>query len=593
MILMGCYIIKIIKCYNIYNTSFTAPLLYRILIEMAGGLLNLVATGNQNVILNSNPQKSFFKSTYKKYTNFGLQKFRIDFDGQRKLRLSEESKFTFYVPRYADLLMDTYVVVTLPTIWSPIMPPKTANDMWAPYEFKWIENIGSQMIKEVVISVGGQILQKFSGRYLLALAQRDFDTAKKEKYNHMTGNVPELYNPGCSGARINQYPNAYYTANVQGAEPSIRGRKLYIPINAWFTLSAAMAFPLVCLQYNMLQIDVTLRPVQELFTIRDVLDAENGWPTIRPDFNQPEHQLFRFLQPPPDVALRDTSFTDRRTDWNADVHIMATYCFLSSDETKVFAANKQQYLIKAVYDWEFNNITGNRRVKIENSLGMVSNWMFYFRRSDVNQRNEWSNYTNWPYNYLPYDIIPADDDGSWTITGFADLPKNGPGAGIGPGINPVDLRRTGIHITGDFKSENQREILQTMGIILNGKYRENVLDAGVYNYIEKYTRTSGAAPPGLYCYNFCLNTDPLEQQPTGAINMSKFTQIELEISTHYPPMDPYAQVLTICDPITKEVIGVNKPTWNIYTYTYDMILMEERYNILTFMAGNCGLMYAR
>ena len=36
---------------------------------MAGGLLNLVAVGQQNIILNGNPSKSFWKATYKKYTN--------------------------------------------------------------------------------------------------------------------------------------------------------------------------------------------------------------------------------------------------------------------------------------------------------------------------------------------------------------------------------------------------------------------------------------------------------------------------------------------------------------------------------------------
>ena len=61
---------------------------------MAGGLLNLVSYGNQNVILNGNPTKTFFKSTYAKYTNFGMQKFRIDYDGQRDLRLSEPSIFS-------------------------------------------------------------------------------------------------------------------------------------------------------------------------------------------------------------------------------------------------------------------------------------------------------------------------------------------------------------------------------------------------------------------------------------------------------------------------------------------------------------------
>ena len=35
------------------------------------------------IILNENPSKTFFKTTYAKYTNFGLQKFRIDVEGQK------------------------------------------------------------------------------------------------------------------------------------------------------------------------------------------------------------------------------------------------------------------------------------------------------------------------------------------------------------------------------------------------------------------------------------------------------------------------------------------------------------------------------
>jgi hypothetical protein len=585
---------------------------------MTGGLLNLIATGNQNVILNGNPKKSFFKSTYLKYTNFGLQKFRIDFDGQKKLRMTEESKFTFYMPRYAELLMDTYICVTLPSIWSPIHPPAHVDDMWAPYEFRWIENLGTQMVKEIVISVGGMTLQKFTGNNLMAILERDLDATKRELYNQMTGHVPELYNPGCSGARLNQYPNAYRTNNVAGAEPSIRGRKIYIPINSWFTLSSKMAFPLVCLQYNQLQIDVTLRPVKELFTIRDVGDPANYWPVVQPDFTNPLHQMWRFLYPPPSIDLSLNSYPSIRTDWNADVHLMATYCFLSDDESKVFAANQQKYLIKSYYDWVFNDVTGNKKIKIENSMGMVASWTMFFQRSDVNLRNEWSNYTNWPYNYLPYDIIPAPIDDRWKPALFSEIvttssdiqttawrerpdfqfdhyyyDKNGPENGIGPGINPKDKRLTGLHITGDFQSENERDILQMLGISLNGKYRENLLDAGIYNYVEKYTRTRGSAKPGIYCYNFCLNSDPYDLQPSGAINMSKFNQIELELTTIYPPLDSAAEVKVICNPNTREIIGLNKPNVNIYLYNYDFHILEERYNVLTFISGNCGLMYAR
>jgi hypothetical protein len=74
---------------------------------MPGGLLNIIALGNANIFLTGNPSKTFFRVTYSKYTNFGLQKFRIDYDGIRDLRLTEPSTFCFKIKRYAELLMDT------------------------------------------------------------------------------------------------------------------------------------------------------------------------------------------------------------------------------------------------------------------------------------------------------------------------------------------------------------------------------------------------------------------------------------------------------------------------------------------------------
>ena len=554
---------------------------------MPGGLLNIVAYGNQNVYLNGNPSKTFFKTTYKKYTNFGLQKFRLDFDGLRKLRMTESSKFTFRMKRYAELLMDTYLVVQLPTIWSPIIPPIDASQNWAPYEFKWIDNLGTQMIEEVEITVGGQILNRYSGAYLLAMVQRDFSNVKKDLYDNMTGNVSDLNDPGNTSSRINSYPNSYYTSAQQGPEPSIRARKLYIPINFWFTLAAKMAFPLVALQYNELEINITLRPVQELIIIRDVEDQDNEFPYIQPNFNNPYHQFYRFLQPPPDISLNTTtSYQDKRTDWNADVHLMSTYGFLTEEESKVFAAKEQKYLFKSVYDWKYFNITGSQRVKLENSMGMVSSWMWYYQRSDINMRNEWSNYTNWPYNYLPQDVEFADISGQHLIPDLS-------GVTFGPGFNPIDGTHTGYFITGDYNVANEKNILLSLGILLDGKYRENVLDSGVYNYIEKYVRTSGNAPDGLYCYNFGIHTDPFDFQPSGAMNLSKFRDIQLEFTTYSPPIDENAQFYTICDPSSGTLIGVNKSNWRLYDYNYNMTVHEERYNVVTFVGGNCGLMYAR
>ena len=568
--------------------------------NMTGGLLNIVSFGNQNIILNSNPTKSFFKTTYAKYTNFGMQKFRIDFTGLRNLRMSEESRFTFTVPRYAELLMDTYVVVTLPTIWSPIYPPQTCGDAWRPYEFRWIENLGTQMIKEITFSVGGQILQRMSGKYLLAQVQRDFNGTKRFTYDTMTGNTAELNDPANFSGRRGTYPSVYYNTSQQGPEPSIRGRKLYIPINAWFCNNSRTAFPLVALQYNELQIDVVMRPVRDLFVTRDINYAPPTTgsltpaqvaqaPFIQPNFNEPEYQFYRFLQPPPAVNIIGAGvYSDKRTDWNADVHLLSTYCFLSAEESRVFASQEQKYLLKSAYEWNFKNVTGSHRVELQNTMGMVATWMFLFQRSDINLRNQWSNYTNWPYaNVIPDDVTPAPATGDYPNPCPTPSPAN-----IGPGVEP-DGTPSGLFITRNYNVENQREILQQLGIMMNGSYRENLLDAGVYNYVEKYVRTSGSAPFGLYLYNFGLDADNETYQPSGAINMSKFSTIELEFNTYTPPLDPSANYYTICDPETGIPIGVNKPQWRIYDYNYDLTVLEERYNVITFIGGNCALMYAR
>ena len=651
---------------------------------MTGGLLNIVSYGNQNVILNSNPKKSFFKTTYAKYTNFGMQKFRIDFTGLRNLRMSEESRFTFTVPRYAELLMDTYLVVTLPTIWSPIYPPTSCGGVWRPYEFRWVENLGTQMIKEITFSVGGQIIQRMTGKYLLAIVQRDLNGTKRFLYDNMTGNTAELNDPANFSGRRNTYPNVYYTpptpTDPQGPEPSIRGRKLYIPLNAWFCNNSRTAFPLVALQYNELQIDVVMRPVRDLFVTRDITFPATTpaqvakAPFIQPNFNEPEYQFYRFLQPPPAADIVDTDvYLDKRTDWNADVHLISTYCFLSAEESRVFASQEQKYLLKAAYEWDYKNVTGTHRVELQNTMGMVATWMFLFQRSDINLRNQWSNYTNWPYtNVIPVDVVPAPNTGydllddncpiitptvlnlngatisliaaivvptnalkffaigqSITVTydannsiigpitrifgnniefGPSSVVVSGPqnfqygmvtintnvvpNNTIGPGAEP-DGTPSGLFVTQNYNVENQREILQQLGILLNGSYRENLLDSGIYNYVEKYIRTMGSAPFGLYIYNFGLDADVDTYQPSGAINMSKFSTIELEFTTYPPPLDPSANFYTICDPETGIPIGVNKPTWRIYDYNYDLTVLEERYNVLTFIGGNCALMYAR
>lgn len=525
---------------------------------MAGGLLNLVSYGTESVLLYGNPQKTFFKVVYKRITNFGMQRFRIDYMGSRELSVTEEKTMDFKIPRNADLLGDTYVVINMPDVWSALV--KDASDNWAETGFKWIDELGSNMIKKVVVHTGGTTLASYTGEYLSAVVQRDYSCCKRDLWNRMTGNVPELNDPANAFNRDNMYPNVYYNGST-AIEPSIRGRRLYIPLDAWFGRQSKLAFPLISMQYNELHISITFRSIRELYRIRDTTDIVNEYPYVAPNLTETTHQLFRYLQPP--QASQDPGmYPSTQYRWNADIHLMGNYYFLGTEERQMFAKQEQKYLIKDIYPLRFLNVTGSKVINLE-SRGLVANYMFRFRRSDAFMRNEWSNYTNWPYAYIPYNITQT---GSPAPAFFL--------------------------ITGPYQDANEKQILLDLAIVLDGKYREDLLERGVYNYVEKYIRTNGSAKDGLYCYNFSLQSSPFEYQPSGAMNMDKFENVEFQFNTLQPPPNSNPPVDEICDE-EGNVIGTRKNLWSLNEYNYDLEIFEERYNVVMFSSGMCGLMFAR
>ena len=574
---------------------------------MGGGVFNLVAIGDPDAIIIGNPDKSFFKSVYAKYTPFGLQKFKVDFDGAKGLRLHDESTFSFKVPRYADLLLDTYLSVDLPNIWSPIFPPTVSSDnpepvsntvsnVWVPYEFRWIDHLGAKMIKKITISCGNLVQQEYSGDYILAAAQRDLPSHKLSLFYNMIGHVPEMQNPIRSNPLVYGYPNAPYLDPADypaGPEPSIAARTVLVPLGPWFSQRSQQAFPLCASTKSELTITVVLRPIYELFRIRDVLDSVNNYPYVAPNGNVWYMQFHRFLTPPPDLELTAESYTDTRTQWDTRIHLNCTYCFLSGEERNEFAKGEKKYLIKQVSEKRYYDLVGSAKVELE-SNGLVAGWLWYLQRSDVGVRNEWSNCTNWPYEQkpIPHHVVSpqAPDNAQLRIFRTNDSGQM-VSTYIGQGVN-ADGTLTSLTVTPAWDPDNVETILTSVGVLFNGVYRENVQPVSVYNYIEKYQRTTGYAPNGLYCYHFGVTSNNDSLHPSGAVNMDAYPRVELEMTTIVPKRNNYAQTMVICDPDTLNVVGINKPTWQIYEYNYVLVVFEERYNVITFSGGMCGAMFA-
>ena len=726
---------------------------------MGGGLLNLVSEGNKNIFLNGNPNKTFFSTKYKKYTNFGIQKLRLDVNGSRKLNMTTESQFLFNVRDFGDLLIDTYLVLTLPNIWSPIVeilpPPNNFIDImdtnynrqyvldhfmrniW-PYEFKWIENLGVQLIKRVRYIIGSVVIQDFTGDYLFNMVNRDFSAEKRELFDEMTGNTKELNDPANYAGRTNNYPNSIFNQNwlPNGPEPSIRGRKIYVPLNIWSTLNSKLALPLVSLTKQNLKIEITCRPIQELFVVRfiptplilnqfneliirintdtfntdtSLNSIQSSWNTnIRKEYlencqligeyvmanqNENRYLFYRFVNPTfspiPGADINDISgirfhngtvsgtsidaefYESTQSIWDADIHLLCNYVFLSQEEREIFQNKKQQYLVKFVDEKDYLGIQGSSMVKLF-PYGLVTSWMWFLQRSDVQIKNQWSNYTNWDSKNIPFpginnlitsykdqnlnsfiykfinkqinlksglanlsysdiknslyrflDTFGSNDmsgsfnnhiireqfseylniyiNNNWFQEQFPDissinidnvsnsiLEKASSTIGFSIIENPTGsyLYLPNFYsITGPLHMKNEIDILKSATILFDGKIRENSIVNDVYNYVEPYLRSNGRSKKGLFCYNFCLNTNPFDTQPNGAINLSKFSQVDIELNLIQSKKNLNAKTKLLVNN-SGEVIGINKSTWQIFDNTYKMHFMQERYILLEFENGN-------
>ncbi len=79
---------------------------------MAGGVLQLVTKGVENVFLNEDPQITFFKTIYRRHTNFSRAEYDLNFTNG----LNFGSESVCHIKKYGDFLHRLYLVLNLPKI---------------------------------------------------------------------------------------------------------------------------------------------------------------------------------------------------------------------------------------------------------------------------------------------------------------------------------------------------------------------------------------------------------------------------------------------------------------------------------------------
>ena len=85
---------------------------------MPGGIMQLTAYGAQDLYLTGNPDITFFKYVYRRYSNFSMEYIQVPFHASPTLSYTQNTICSCYINRHGDLLYDGYIVFTLPALFS-------------------------------------------------------------------------------------------------------------------------------------------------------------------------------------------------------------------------------------------------------------------------------------------------------------------------------------------------------------------------------------------------------------------------------------------------------------------------------------------
>src|SRR5579872_1248316 len=126
---------------------------------MPGGLIQLVAYGEEDLFLTSDPQITFFKILYRRHTNFSIEEIRQNFTHTPDFG----KRLTCILSHAGDLISNTYLVVTLPSIPQFLNSDGSIDTIT---KFAWARKIGYALIKTIDVEIGGQLIDRQYGEWL-------------------------------------------------------------------------------------------------------------------------------------------------------------------------------------------------------------------------------------------------------------------------------------------------------------------------------------------------------------------------------------------------------------------------------------------
>ncbi len=195
----------------------------------AGTLVELIARGNQDAYIIGNPQMSYFKTVYKRHTNFAIEPIIQIFTETPDFG----KKVTSIIDKKGDLLWDILIDIQLPALSDKI---------------SWCNGIGNFMIDYVEVQLGGEPIDRIYGDMIDIWYELSTNLSVKNAYYKMIGKHITFTNTTQSDAL-----------------------HLLVPLPFWFCRSISQSLPLIAMQYTDVKVVVQFKQFDQCWYKRTVV----------------------------------------------------------------------------------------------------------------------------------------------------------------------------------------------------------------------------------------------------------------------------------------------------------------------------------
>ena len=518
---------------------------------MAGGLMQLVAYGAQDVYLTGNPQITFWKVTYRRHTNFAMESIEQTFNGQADFG----RRVTCTISRNGDLAYRTYLQVTLPEISQSL---GGSNSVYA----RWLDFPGEQLISQVEVEIGGQRIDRQYGDWMHIWNQLTLSKEQERGYYKMVGNTTQLtYITDPNFANVDGPCSADGVRQVCAPRNALPETTLYVPLQFWYCRNPGLALPLIALQYHEVKINLDIRNIEEcLWAVSKI----NG---------------------------TGEKITEAYKQSLAAASLYVDYIFLDTDERRRMAQNPHEYLIEQL-QFTGDESVGSSSNKIKLNLNHPCKELVWVVQPDANvdycasliSGNELNALMGaQPFNYTDaLDALPnavhafghselvASNDAFITNNAFQDPFADQVTTATNTGL--AETNESGVSDAGTFVLAETALDMHCWGenpvvvakLQLNGQDRFSEREGTYFDLVQPFQHHTRAPDTGINVYSFALR--PEEHQPSGTCNFSRIDNATLQL------------VLS-----NATVQGVNTAKVRVYAVNY---------NVLRIMSGMGGLAYS-